>query len=215
MIPGVKKQFQIVSKLLNRKDVSCIYVCTDSGREGEYIYRLVEQMAGVKGKERKRVWIDSQTEDEIHRGIAEAKDLSEYDHLSDAAYLRAKEDYLMGINFSRLLTLKYGNTISNYLGTKYAVISVGRVMTCVLGMIVRREREIRQFVKTPFYRVVQQLELEGKPLEGEFRAVQGSSYFQSPKLYKENGFKEKKDAQELIRRPVSYTHLTLPTNSRV
>ena len=125
-------------------------------------------------------------------GIAEAKDLSEYDHLSDAAYLRAKEDYLMGINFSRLLTLKYGNTISNYLGTKYAVISVGRVMTCVLGMIVRREREIRQFVKTPFYRVVQQLELEGKQLEGEFRAVQGSAYFQSPKLYKENGFKEKK-----------------------
>ncbi len=201
--PGVKKQFQIVSKLLNRKDVSCIYVCTDSGREGEYIYRLVEQMAGVKGKERKRVWIDSQTEEEIHRGIAEAKDLSEYDHLSDAAYLRAKEDYLMGINFSRLLTLKYGNTISNYLGTKYAVISVGRVMTCVLGMIVRREREIRQFVKTPFYRVVQQLELEGKPLEGEFRAVQGSAYFQSPKLYKENGFKEKKDAQELIRRLIA------------
>ena len=200
VIPGVKKQFQIVSRLLNRKDVSCIYVCTDSGREGEYIYRLVEQMAGVKGKERKRVWIDSQTEEEIHRGIAEAKDLSEYDHLSDAAYLRAKEDYLMGINFSRLLTLKYGNTISNYLGTKYAVISVGRVMTCVLGMIVRREREIRQFVKTPFYRVVQQLELEGKQLEGEFRAVQGSAYFQSPKLYKENGFKEKKDAQELIRR---------------
>ena len=200
VIPGVKKQFQIVSRLLNRKDVSCIYVCTDSGREGEYIYRLVEQMAGVKGKVRKRVWIDSQTEEEIHRGIAEAKDLSEYDHLSDAAYLRAKEDYLMGINFSRLLTLKYGNTISNYLGTKYAVISVGRVMTCVLGMIVRREREIRQFVKTPFYRIVQQLELEGKQLEGEFRAVQGSAYFQSPKLYKENGFKEKKDAQELIRR---------------
>ena len=200
VIPGVKKQFQIVSKLLNRKDVTRIYVCTDSGREGEYIYRLVEQMAGVKGKERKRVWIDSQTEEEIHRGIAEAKDLSEYDHLSDAAYLRAKEDYLMGINFSRLLTLKYGNAISNYLGTKYAVVSVGRVMTCVLGMIVRREREIRQFVKTPFYRVVQQLELEGKMLEGELRAVQGSSYFQSPKLYKENGFKEKKDAQEMIRR---------------
>ena len=200
VIPGVKKQFQIVSRLLNRKDVSRIYVCTDSGREGEYIYRLVEQMAGVKGKERKRVWIDSQTEEEIHRGIAEAKDLSEYDHLSDAAYLRAKEDYLMGINFSRLLTLKYGNAISNYLGTKYAVISVGRVMTCVLGMIVRREREIRQFVKTPFYRVVQQLDLEGKSLEGEFRAMPGSSYFQSPKLYKENGFKEKKDAQELIRR---------------
>lgn len=200
VIPGVKKQFKIVSGLLKRNDVSVIYVCTDSGREGEYIYRLVEQMSGVKGKQRKRVWIDSQTEDEILRGIREAKDLSEYDNLSSAAYLRAKEDYLMGINFSRLLTLKYGNAISSYLGTKYAVISVGRVMTCVLGMIVRREREIRQFVKTPFYRVLQNVELQGKTLEGEFRAVEGSSYYLSPKLYKENGFKERKDAEEMISR---------------
>ncbi len=200
VIPGVKKQFKIVSGLLKRKDVSVIYVCTDSGREGEYIYRLVEQMSGVKGKQRKRVWIDSQTEDEILRGIREAKDLSDYDNLSSAAYLRAKEDYLMGINFSRLLTLKYGNAISSYLGTKYAVISVGRVMTCVLGMIVRREREIRQFVKTPFYRVLQNVELQGKTLEGEFRAVEGSSYYLSPKLYKENGFKERKDAEEMISR---------------
>ncbi len=202
VIPAVKKQFAIVSRLLNREDVDTIYVCTDSGREGEYIYRLVEQMAGVKGKRRRRVWIDSQTEEEIHRGIEQAKDLSCYDNLSAAAYLRAKEDYLMGINFSRLLTLKYGNAISSYLGTNYAVVSVGRVMTCVLGMVVRREREIRQFVKTPFYRVLQSVEIQGKILEGEFRAAEGSDYYLSPKLYKENGFREKKDAQELIARLV-------------
>ena len=201
VIPQVKKQFQIVSGLLNREDIDTIYVCTDSGREGEYIYRLVEQQANVdiQRKKRKRVWIDSQTEEEILRGIETAKDLSEYDHLGDAAYLRAKEDYLMGINFSRLLSLKYGNVISNYLNTRYTVISVGRVMTCVLGMIVRREREIRQFVKTPFYRVVSALDCQGSELEGEFRAVEGSDWYLSPKLYKENGFKEKKDAQELIR----------------
>ena len=149
-------------------------------------------MAGVKGKKRRRVWIDSQTEEEILRGIREAKDLSEYDNLSSAAYLRAKEDYLMGINFSRLLTLKYGNTISNYLRTNYTVISVGRVMTCVLGMVVKREREIREFVKTPFYRVLGSFLLQGKSYEGEWRAVEGSAYFQSPKLYKENGFLKKK-----------------------
>ena len=140
VIPAVAKQYQTVAGLLTRKDVDTIYVCTDSGREGEYIYRLVEKQAGVHGKERRRVWIDSQTEEEILRGIREAKDLKEYDNLSASAYLRAKEDYLMGINFSRLLTLKYGNSISNYLGTKYSVISVGRVMTCVLGMVVRREQ---------------------------------------------------------------------------
>ena len=200
VIPSVKKQFQIVSGLLKRKDVDAIYVCTDSGREGEYIYRLVEQMAGVKGKVRKRVWIDSQTEEEILHGIQTAKDLSEYDNLASSAYLRAKEDYLMGINFSRLLSLKYGNAISNYLGTRYTVISVGRVMTCVLGMVVRREWEIRNFVKTPFYRVVATQSLgDGKEFPGEFRAVQGSDWYQSPKLYKENGFKEEKDAKELIR----------------
>lgn len=198
VIDGVKKQFGIVKKILNRQDVDCIYVCTDSGREGEYIYRLVEQMAGVKGKVRKRVWIDSQTEEEILRGIREAKDLSEYDNLSASAYLRAQEDYLMGINFSRLLTLKYGDSISRYLGNKYTVISVGRVMTCVLGMVVRREREIREFVKTPFYRVLGQMETEGHTFDGEWRAVAGSRYFESPKLYKENGFKEKEDAKQLI-----------------
>ena len=198
VIPGVAKQFQIVSGILNREDVDTIYVCTDSGREGEYIYRLVEQEAHVTGKERRRVWIDSQTEEEILRGIREAKDLSEYDNLSASAYLRAKEDYLMGINFSRLLTLKYGNSISNYLHTKYSVVSVGRVMTCVLGMVVRREREIRDFVKTPFYRVVSTIDASGHSFEGEWRAVKGSKYFESFALYKENGFKERKTAQELI-----------------
>lgn len=198
VIPGVQKQFQIVKGLLNRPDVETIYVCTDSGREGEYIYRLVAQMAGIKNKKQKRVWIDSQTEEEILRGIREAKDLSAYDNLSASAYLRAKEDYLMGINFSRVLTLRYGNSVSNYLRSKYQAISVGRVMTCVLGMVVRREREIRSFVKTPFYRVIGRLSLEGENFEGEWRAAEGSRYFQSPRLYKENGFKEKKDAEELI-----------------
>lgn len=198
VIPNVKKQFQIVSGVLNRQDVDTIYVCTDSGREGEYIYRLVEQMAEVKGKKRKRVWIDSQTEEEILRGIREAKNLEEYDNLSASAYLRAKEDYLMGINFSRLLTLKYGNSISNYLGHKYTVLSVGRVMTCVLGMVVRREREIREFVKTPFYRVLSSISLEEKNFDGEWKAVKGSKYFESLDLYKENGFKEKVKAEELI-----------------
>ena len=198
VISNVEKQFKIVASILNRSDVDIIYVCTDSGREGEYIYRLVEQMANVTGKVRKRVWIDSQTEDEILRGIREAKDLSEYDNLSASAYLRAKEDYLMGINFSRLLTLKYGNSISNYLNTKYTVLSVGRVMTCVLGMIVRREREIRDFVKTPFYRVLSTIEVDGKTFEGEWKAVKGSKYFESPLLYKENGFKKKETAQELV-----------------
>ena len=199
VIDNVKAQFSIVSGLLNREDVSCIYVCTDSGREGEYIYRLVEQEAHVQGKTRKRVWIDSQTEEEILRGIREAKDLSEYDHLSDSAYLRAKEDYLMGINFSRLLTLKYGDFVKHALAMdKNAVISVGRVMTCVLGMVVDREREIRHFDKTPFYRVVATLNLSEKEFEGEWKAVEGSDYYNSPLLYKENGFKKEENARELI-----------------
>ncbi len=203
VIGAVQKQFTIVSSLLNRPDVETIYVCTDSGREGEYIYRLVKQQANVKGKKQRRVWIDSQTEEEILRGIREAKDLSAYDHLGDAAYLRAKEDYLMGINFSRVLTLKYGNHLKNFLKKDRAVISVGRVMTCVLGMVVGREREIRTFVKTPFYRVTGSFALtktqEGmSPFEGEWRATQGSKWFQSPLLYKENGFLEKKDAEMLV-----------------
>ena len=204
LIEDTKKQFQIVSGLLNRKDVETIYVCTDSGREGEYIYRLVEQMAGVKGKARRRVWIDSQTEEEILRGVREAKDLSEYDNLAASAYLRAKEDYLMGINFSRALTLKYGPPVASYLGERRAVLSVGRVMTCVLGMVVRREREIREFVKTPFYRVIASFGLEDQKtgqaltLEAEWRTAEGSRYFNTPVLYKENGFKEEKTAKELM-----------------
>ncbi len=198
VIESSKKQYTIVAGLLNRPDVDTIYVCTDSGREGEYIYRLVEQMAGVTGKTRKRVWIDSQTEEEIKRGIREAKDLSEYDNLSDAAYLRAKEDYLMGINFSRVLTLRYGNGVKEYLKRDRAVISVGRVMTCVLGIVVKREREIRSFVKTPFYRVIGTFGLQGKTISGEWRAVEGSRYYQHPFLYKENGFKERVYAEKLI-----------------
>ena len=199
VIDGVSKQFRIVSGLLNRSDIDTIYICTDSGREGEYIYRLVDQMAGVKNKVRRRVWIDSQTEEEILRGIKEAKDWSEYDNLAASAYLRAKEDYLMGINFSRLLTLKYGPAISSYMKTNRTVLSVGRVMTCVLGMVVRREREIRNFVKTPFYRVVGNFDLQGMGFDGEWRAAEGSRYFQSPLLYKENGFKKREDAENLIR----------------
>lgn len=212
VIEGVKKQFDIVSGLLNRPDVDTIYVCTDSGREGEYIYRLVEQQAHVEGKKRRRVWIDSQTEEEILRGIREAKDLSEYDSLADAAYLRAKEDYLMGINFSRVLTLKYGNTISNYLKLqKGTVIAVGRVMTCVQGMIVKREREIRQFVETPFYRVLAKCSLGGSVFEAEWRAAEGSKYFASPKLYKENGFNKEEDARALIEQ---ITEVKMPDTSR-
>ncbi|MFR3962201.1 DNA topoisomerase [Eubacterium ventriosum] len=199
VIPGVKKQFNIVKEILNRDDVETIYVCTDSGREGEYIYRLVAQEAGVKGKKEKRVWIDSQTEEEILRGIKEAKDLKEYDNLSDAAYLRAKEDYLMGINFSRLLTLKYGNSITNYLKGEWKSINVGRVMTCVLGMVCNREREIRGFEKTPFYRVMAKTDIHGRKIDTEWKSQKTSKFFESPLLYKENGFKEKTTAQALIR----------------
>ncbi len=198
VIPSASKQFKIVKGLLNREDVERIYICTDSGREGEYIYRLVDKMAGVGNKERRRVWIDSQTEEEILRGIREAKDWSEYDALSAAAYLRAKEDYLMGINFTRALSLKYGYKIKEFLGRDKSVIAVGRVMTCVLGIIVQREREIRSFTKTPFYRVIGNFSLGGHTFTGEWRAVEGSHFYESPKLYKENGFKTKEDAQGLI-----------------
>ena len=227
IIPSVSKQFNIVSGLLARDDVGTIYVCTDSGREGEYIYRLVEMMApaSVKTKDRRRVWIDSFTDEEISRGIREAKPLESYNNLSDSAYLRAKEDYLMGINFSRVLTLKYGSGITDYLGGKWKAVSVGRVMTCVLGMVVRREREIRSFVKTPFYRVIGVF----GGIEAEWRAVPPSEYYTgnpsanadrpksdtaqitaqgqesksnefnlSPLLYKENGFRKREDAEALI-----------------
>ena len=198
VLPDTKKQFNIVAGLLTRDDIGCIYVATDSGREGEYIYRLVDSMAHVIGKEKRRVWIDSQTEEEILRGIREAKPLSEYDSLSDAAYLRAQEDYLMGINFSRALSLKFSNVVQRYLGMDRCVIAVGRVMTCVLGVIVKREREIREFVKTPFYRLVANVGEEGQTFDAEWKAVKGTKYFESPLLYKENGFKERPAAEQLL-----------------
>lgn len=208
VIPSAQKQFETVKGLLNRADVSTIYICTDSGREGEYIYRLVDMMAGVKDKKRLRVWIDSQTEEEVLKGIKQAKDWSEYDNLSASAFLRAKEDYLMGINFSRALTLKYGRNISGYLRTDRTVVSVGRVMTCVLGMVVRREREIRSFEKTPFYRVIADITCGGRNGEdaaagrsfpAEWRVTEKSRYYNTPDLYKENGFKKREKAAELIR----------------
>lgn len=198
VLPDTKKQFNIVAGLLTRDDIGCIYVATDSGREGEYIYRLVDSMAHVIGKEKRRVWIDSQTEEEILRGIREAKPLSEYDSLSDAAYLRAQEDYLMGINFSRALSLKFSNVVQRYLGMDRCVIAVGRVMTCVLGIIVKREREIREFVKTPFYRLVANVGEEGQTFDAEWKAVKGTKYFELPLLYKENGFKERPAAEQLL-----------------
>jgi len=199
IIDGVKKQFNIVKSQLIREDVDRIYVCTDSGREGEYIYRLVDDMSGNPKKQKRRVWIDSQTEEEIIRGVKEAKDLSEYDNLSEAAYLRAKEDYLMGINFSRLLSLVYGKTVSSYLGKKYIVIAVGRVMSCVLGMVVQREREFREFIVTPFYKIIGSFKVdEESSYDGEWKAVDGSKYFDSPLLYNEGGFKTKETAEKLI-----------------
>ena len=208
VIPSAQKQFETVKGLLNRADVSTIYICTDSGREGEYIYRLVDMMAGAKDKKRLRVWIDSQTEEEVLKGIKQAKDWSEYDNLSASAFLRAKEDYLMGINFSRALTLKYGRNISGYLRTDRTVVSVGRVMTCVLGMVVRREREIRSFEKTPFYRVIADITCggqngedaaAGRSFPAEWRVTEKSRYYNTPDLYKENGFKKREKAAELIR----------------
>ena len=199
VIDGVKKQFNIVKSQLLREDIDRIYVCTDSGREGEYIYRLVDDLAGNPNKQKRRVWIDSQTEEEIIRGVKEAKDLKEYDSLSEAAYLRAKEDYLMGINFSRLLSLVYGKTVSNYLGKNYIVIAVGRVMSCVLGMVVQREREVREFIVTPFYKIIGSFKVdEGSIYEGEWKAVEGSNYFDSPLLYNEGGFKNQEMAEKLI-----------------
>ncbi len=198
VISNVEKQFNIIKSLLKREDVTCIYVCTDSGREGEYIYRLVEQMIGVSGKQRKRVWIDSQTEEEILRGIKEAKDLSEYDSLSDSAYLRAKEDYLIGINFSRLLSIIFGRRISANLNLDKVSISVGRVMTCVLGMIVSREREIRNFVKTTYYKILGSFGEENSSFTAEWKVTEESKMYQSPKLYNDSGFKNLEDARNFI-----------------
>lgn len=199
VIKNVEKQFNVLKTLMNRQDISTIYVCTDSGREGEYIYRLVDQVVNVKDKIKKRVWIDSQTEEEIKKGVQNAKPLNEYDNLADAAYLRAKEDYLMGINFSRLLTLSYGTALSRKLGKDYVVIAVGRVMTCVLGMIVVREREIKEFVKTPFFKISSSFLFENSiDYDGEWKSVEDSNYFMSPTLYKDIGFKDLKSAEEFI-----------------
>ena len=194
VIPNVQKQFEILKNLFKRDDVNTIYVGTDSGREGEYIYRLVDQMIGVDRKIKKRIWIDSQTEDEIKRGIKEAKDLSEYDSLSDSAYLRAKEDYLIGINFSRLLSIIYGKKLAKKINEEKASISIGRVMTCVLGMIVEREREIKNFVKTKYYKI----DTNFGNFTAEWKVNENSSVFGSPKLYNDTGFKRKEEAKRLI-----------------
>ncbi len=198
IIPSVEKQFNIVKSLLLREDVGCIYVATDSGREGEYIYRLVENQIKLKGKQRKRVWIDSQTEEEIKRGINEAKDLEEYDSLCNSAYLRAKEDYLIGINFSRLLSIIYGKRMAKDIGEEKVSISIGRVMTCVLGMIVQREREIRNFVKTPYYKIIGEFGAENNSFKAEWKVTENSSVYESTKLYNESGFKKEDDAKNFI-----------------
>ncbi len=198
VISNVQKQYNIIKNLLSRDDVDSVYVATDSGREGEYIFRLVENQIGIKKEHRKRVWIDSQTEEEIKRGIEEAKDLSEYDSLSDSAYLRAKEDYLIGINFSRLLSIIYGRRVAKELDEDKICISVGRVMTCVLGMIVSREREIRNFVKTPYYKIIGAFGDEKNPLKAEWKVNEKSVMYESPKLYNESGFKKESDAKAFI-----------------
>ena len=198
VIPNVKKQFEIIKSLLQREEITDVYVATDSGREGEYIFRLVEEKIGIKKPNRKRVWIDSQTEEEIKRGINEAKDLSEYDSLSNSAYLRAKEDYLIGINFSRLLSIIYGKRVAKELNEERISISVGRVMTCVLGMVVQREREIKNFVKVPYYKIIGEFGKQDETFKAEWKVNDKSKMFESPKLYNESGFKKEKDAREFI-----------------
>ena len=200
IIPNVEKQFNIVKTLLQREDVEEIYNAGDSGREGEYIQRLVFMMAKPNPKAKlKRVWIDSQTEEEILRGIKEAKDLSQYDSLSDSAYLRAKEDYLIGINFSRLLSIIYGKRLAKSIQEEKASISVGRVMTCVLGMVVLREREIRNFVKTKYYKIVGEFGEDSSSFKAEWKVNEKSSLYESYKLYNETGLKKENDAKEFIR----------------
>ena len=199
IIPNVQNQFNIVKELMQREDIDTIYNAGDSGREGEYIQRLVFMMAKPNPNAKmKRVWIDSQTEEEILRGIKDAKDLSEYDSLSDSAYLRAKEDYLIGINFSRLLSIIYGRRVAKKINEEKVSISVGRVMTCVLGMVVQREREIRNFVKTPYYKIIGNFGDEEKNLSAEWKVQEKSEFFESNKLYNESGFKKEADAKKLI-----------------
>ncbi len=199
IIPNVQNQFNIIQKLMQREDIEIIYNAGDSGREGEYIQRLVYMMAKPNPKAKmKRVWIDSQTEEEILRGIKEAKDMSEYNSLSDSAYLRAKEDYLIGINFSRLLSIIYGRKLAQSIQEEKASISVGRVMTCVLGMVVSREREIRNFVKTKYYKIIGNFGDEQNNFDADWKVTEKSSVYESPKLYNETGFKKEKDAKEFI-----------------
>ena len=199
IIPNVKDQFNVIKNLIKNNEIDIIYVGTDSGREGEYIYRLVEQMLKIKGIERKRIWIDSQTEEEILRGIREAKDLAEYDSLSASAYLRAKEDYLIGINFSRLLSIIYGKELAKRINTEKASIAVGRVMTCVLGMIVSREREIRNFIKTKFYKINGEFGKEDQCFTAEWKVTEKSDFFESPKLYNETGLKKEEETKQFIK----------------
>ena len=199
LIPAVENQFNIINTLLKRDDIEVIYNAGDSGREGEYIQRLVLMMAEPNPNAKlKRVWIDSQTEEEILRGIREAKDMSEYDSLSDSAYLRAKEDYLIGINFSRLLSIIFGKRIAKQINEEKTSIAVGRVMTCVLGMIVSREREIRNFVKTKYYKILGEFGDEESSFKAEWKVTEKSKYFENPKLYNENGFKKEDDAKAFI-----------------
>ena len=199
IIPAVEKQFYIVQSLLQREDIEEIYNAGDSGREGEYIQRLVFMMAQPNPNAKmKRVWIDSQTEEEILKGIKNAKDLSEYNSLSDSAYLRAKEDYLIGINFSRLLSIIFGKRVASQVNEEKISISVGRVMTCVLGMVVSREREIRNFVKTKYYKIIGQFGKENKNFVAEWKVTEQSSVYNSPKLYNENGFRKIEDAKNFI-----------------
>ena len=200
IIPAVQNQFNIVQSLLQREDVEEIYNAGDSGREGEYIQRLVFMMAKPNPKAQiKRVWIDSQTEEEIQRGIREAKDEKEYDSLADSAYLRAKEDYLIGINFSRLLSIIYGKKVAKEINEEKASISIGRVMTCVLGMVVSREREIRNFVKTKYYKIIGEFGNDDGTFKAEWKVNQNSKMFESTKLYNESGFKKEEDAKEFIK----------------
>ena len=199
VIPAVQNQFDTVKGLLTREDVTEIYIATDSGREGEYIYRLVDEMAGVgESKVRKRVWIDSHTEEESQKGIREAKDWKEYNSLSDSAYLRAKEDYLIGINFSRLLSIIFGKRIAKDLDEEKVSISVGRVMTCVLGMVVSREREIRNFIKTKYYKIIGNFGDEKSSFKAEWKVSETSKLYNSPLLYNETGFKSEEHAKKFI-----------------
>ena len=199
VIKNVSKQFDVVQKLLQREDITEIYNAGDSGREGEYIQRLVFMMAKPNPKAKmKRVWIDSQTEEEILRGIREAKDMTEYDSISDSAYLRAKEDYLIGINFSRLLTIIYGRRMASKINEEKATIAVGRVMTCVLGMVVSREREIKNFVKTKYYKILGEFGNDKGSFKAEWKVNEKSKMFDSPKLYNESGLKKEEDAKKFI-----------------